>query len=123
MEPLAGVPAERLPGGPGHLVFYRDAAMVRHMGEAGYVPMADGDGPFAVIARVRKDVEFEVSGLNEVHVTDDPPCPVGPPRPYRAWVCTPLVFEITAVTPGDPSRQPFASWVLDEVKRACRGTR
>jgi hypothetical protein len=120
-EPLADVPAERLPGGPGHLLFYRDAAMARHMDEAAYVPMGDGDGPFAVITRVRRAVEFEVSGLDEVRAADHDPRGPRPPDPYRAWFCTPEVVEVTAVTPGDPESHPFSSWVLGEVKRACSG--
>ena len=118
-EPLAGVPAGRLPTEAGHLLFYRDAAMARHMNEAAYVPMADGDGPFAVIARIRRDVEFEVSGLNELRAANHTPGGVRPPGPYQAWLCTPEVIEVTAVTPDDPASQAFSSWVLAEVKRAC----
>ena len=47
LEPVAGVHAERLPTEAGHLMFYRDGAMARHREEEAYVPMADGDGPFA----------------------------------------------------------------------------
>jgi hypothetical protein len=118
-EPLAGVPAERLPNGPRHLLFYRDADMARHMDEAAYVPVADGDGPFAVITRIRRAVEFEVAGLDELHAADHDPGGVPPPDPYQAWLCTPEVVEVTAVTPGDPASHPFSSWVLAEVKRAC----
>ena len=118
-EALAGVPAGRLPTGAGHLLFYRDAAMARRMDEAAYVPMADGDGPFAVITRVRQGVEFEVSGLDELRAADHTPGGVRPPDPYQAWFCTPEVIEVTAVTPDDPASQAFSSWVLAEVKRAC----
>lgn len=118
-EPVARVPSERLPIERGHLLFYRDEAMARHMVEAAYVPMADGDGPFAVITRVRRGVEFEVAGLNELHSADDTPGGVRPPAPYQAWLCTPELIEVTAVTPGDPESHAFSSWVLREVKRAC----
>jgi hypothetical protein len=120
-EPLAGVPVERLPAGPGHLLSYRDAAMARHMNEAAYVPMADGDGPFAVATRVRRGVDFEVSGLDELRAADHDPGGIRPPGPYQVWLCTPEVIEVTAVTPGDPETHPFSSWVLGEVKRACGG--
>ena len=93
--------------------------MARHMDEAAYVPMADGDGPFAVITRVRRDVEFEVSELDELRSADHDPAGVRPPDPYQAWLCTPEVVEVTAVTPDDPDSQPFSSWVLAEIKRAC----
>jgi hypothetical protein len=119
-EPLTGVRAERLPSRDGHLIFYRDAAMVRHMAEEAYVPMTDGDGPFAVITRVREDVEFEVSGLDELHAADHQPQGPRPPDPYQAWFCSPQVIEVTAVTPGDIAAHPFSAWVLAEVKRACR---
>jgi hypothetical protein len=66
LEPVAEVPAERLPNGEGHLIFYRNAAMARHMDQAAYEPMADGDGPFAVITRLRRCVEFEATGLDEL---------------------------------------------------------
>jgi hypothetical protein len=118
-KPLAGVPVERLPAGPGHLLFYQDAAMARHMNEAAYAPMADGDGAFAVATRVRRDVEFMVSGLDEWRAADRDPDGVRPPKPYLAWLCTPEVIEVTAVTPGDPESHPFSTWVLGEVKRAC----
>jgi hypothetical protein len=62
-------------------------------------------------------MEFGVSELGELRVADEPPRMVLPPEPYHAWLCTPLVFEITAVTPGDPARDPFSSWVLGAVKR------
>jgi hypothetical protein len=118
-KPLAGIPAERLPGEAGHLIFYRDEAMARHGEEEAYVPMADGEGPFAVIARQREDVEFKISGLNERRAADHQRSVVQPPDPYQAWLCARLVVEITAVTPGDPQAHPFSSWVLAEVKRAC----
>jgi hypothetical protein len=119
-ERIVGFPAERLPAAA-HLSFYRDAAMAGHLDEAGYVPMPDGDGPFGVIASLRRDVEFEMSGLNELSVVDELPRCALPPDSYQAWLCTPLVFEITAVTPGDPARDQFSSWVLSMVKRACSG--
>jgi hypothetical protein len=120
-KPVAGFPREQLPDGHAFVVFYRDTAMVRHMEEAAYAPMSDGDGPFAVATRFRRDAEFEISGLDEKHAADHTPGGVRPPRPYPAWLCSPTVVEVTAVTPGDPDSLPFASWVLNEVRRACRG--
>jgi hypothetical protein len=120
-EPVAGFPREQLPDGEAFVIFYRDAAMVRHMEKAAYVPMPDGDGPFAVITRFRRDVEFAISGLDEKHAANHTPGGVQPPDPYPAWLCTPTLIEVTAVTPGDPDDVPFASWVLDMVKHACRG--
>jgi hypothetical protein len=90
------------------------------MDEAAYAPMADGDGPFAVITRARRDVEFEASGLDELRAADHTPGGVRPPDPYLAWLCTPELVEVTVVTPDDPDSQGFSSWVLAEVKRACR---
>jgi hypothetical protein len=118
-ELVARVPSERLPTECGHLMFYRDAVMARHMDEAAYVPMADGDGPFAVITRVRRGVEFKVSGLDELRAADHR---VRPPNPYPAWLCTPELVEVTAVTPGDPATHTFSSWVLAEIRRACCGS-
>lgn len=119
--PASGLPPERLPTGAGFLLFHRDAAMARHMHEAAYTPMPDGDGPFAVITREPRDVVFEVAELNELRAADHTPGGGRPPDPYRAWLCTPSVVEVTAVTPGDPDAHPFSSWVLAEVRRACSG--
>jgi hypothetical protein len=119
-EALSEVPAERFPSGPGHLLFYRDAAMAKHMDELAYVPMVDGDGPFAVITRDRRAVEFKLSALDEVNAADHDPAGVRAPEPYQAWLCTQEIIEVTAVTPSDPATHPFSSWVLGEVKRACR---
>ena len=118
-EPIIDFHAERLPIKAGHLLFYRDAAMAQHMEEVAYIPMSDGDGPFAVIARTRRDVEFQLSKLEERQVIDDPPCVVKPPDPYPAWLCTSMVFEITVVSPADPEQQAFSTWVLDAIKQAC----
>lgn len=116
-EPVAGFPAGRLPVGPGWLLFTRDAAMARHMEEAAYTPMADGDGPFAVMTRARRDVEFVASGLRELRAADHPTGGTRRPNPYRAWLATPEVVEVTAVTPDS---QAFSAWVIAEVRRACR---
>jgi hypothetical protein len=119
-EVLASTPNDRFPNGPGHPIFYRDAAIARHMEDHAYVPMADGDGPFAVFVRERVGIEFELSGLNELRAADHNRSAAQPPAPYHAWLCSPLVIEVTAVTPGNPATHPFSSWVLAEVKRACR---
>jgi hypothetical protein len=118
---VAGFPQDQLPDGEAFVIFYRDEAMVRHMEEAAYLPMADGDGPFAVAIRFRWDVEFAIWELDEKHAENHTPGGIRPPDPYLAWLCTPTLIEVTAVTPGHPDELPFASWVLTEVKRACRG--
>jgi len=119
--PATGYTTEQLPAGAGHLLFYRDAAMARHMDDVPYAPMADGDGPFAVLTRDRRDVVFAVGRLDEAWAANHTPGGPLPPDPYAAWLCSPLVWEVTAVTPDDPASQPFSSWVLAEVKRACSG--
>ena len=95
--------------------------MARHMDELAYAPMADGDRPFAVITRDRRDVVFAIAKLNEVWAADHSLDGPHPPEPYEAWLCSPLMIEVTAVTPDDPASQQFSSWVLAEVKQACRG--
>ena len=113
---------DHLPHGDGVLHFVRDMAMARHMKDHAYISMRDGDGPFAIHARTRRGVEFECDRLNELQVTDEPPSQIaGAPDPYPAWICSPLLYEITAVTPGDPDTQPFSRWVLGMVRRACTG--
>lgn len=114
---LSALAEAELLAGVWHLIFYRDAEMARHMEAEAYVPMADGDGPFAVITRERRDVEFAVAELDEVRAADRT---FGVPEPYRAWLCSPLVIEVTTVTPADPERHAFSVWVLEETKKACR---
>jgi hypothetical protein len=104
------------------MLLLRDEDMKRHMTDHAYVPMADGDGPFAILSRVRRHVEFEFQGLIEKRVDDRPTsAAVSSILPYQAWLCTPRVFEITAVLSGDPQTHPFSTWLLEEVKQACRG--
>jgi hypothetical protein len=119
--PAVGFVANRPPNGAGHLLFYRDMAMAEHMDQAAYAPMADGDGPFAVLTRERRNAVFAVAGLAERWAADHTPGGPHPPDPYEAWLCSPLVVEVTAVTPADPASHVFSSWVLAEVKRACSG--
>ena len=102
-----------------HLLFYRDEAMIRHMDDEAYTPMADGDGPFAVIARPRIGIEFRIETLTELRTEVEPDRNV---EPYSAWLCSPSLTEVTVVTPDDPDIHPFSSWTCDMVRRACGGT-
>ncbi len=101
VAPVREILPERLPEGEGHLLFYRDAAMIQHSDEAAFVPMADGDGPCGVMTRFRRDLEFEVAKLDEIHAADRELGGVGPPRPYQAWICTPMLIEVTVSNPDD----------------------
>jgi hypothetical protein len=121
VTPGASLTPQQLPAGAGVLLFLRDEAMNRHMEAHTYVPMADGEGPFAVWARVRREVELACSSVDELQVRDEPPRGGRSPEPYPAWLCSPIVYEITAVTPGDPDEHPFSAWVLGVFKRACSG--
>jgi hypothetical protein len=120
-EPIAGLPPDQIPAGEAFALFYRDPAMLQHMEQAAYTPMPDGDGPFAVITRLRRDIEFAISTLTELHAADHTPGGIRPPDPYPTWLCSPTVLEVTTVTPDDPGSSPFAAWVLQQVKQACRG--
>lgn len=116
--PAAQVARAQLPAEDGDLLFLRDVRMGGHLEEAGYVLMPDGDGPFAVLSRARRGVQLRCQEVEEVRVTDDPPR-VAPPEPYTGWLCSPLVYEITVVTPGAPEEDPFSRWVCDMVRAAC----
>lgn len=118
--PVAKLLGSHLPKDEAFLIVYRDSSMFRHMEEFAYAPMPDGDGPFAIITRYRRNVEFVISELEEKQADDHTPGGSPPPDPYAAWLCTRTILEVTAVTPGDPDELPFASWVLEELKRACR---
>lgn len=110
---------ETLPQQDWWLLFYRDDAMIRHMEEFAYEPMADGDGPFTVIARPRAGVEFRIESLKELRLEAEPDRNIDP---YPAWLCSPSLTEVTVVTPDDPETQPFSRWASDMVRRACGGT-
>jgi hypothetical protein len=118
-EAIADFPVDRLPEETGHLIFFRDAAMVRHMDEEAYAPMDDGDGPFAVVTRIRKSVDFEVAGINELFAEDHRTSIASPPEPYQAWICSPRIIEVTVITPADPLVNGFSSWILRKVRRCC----
>jgi hypothetical protein len=120
-DPVAGLPPDQIPAGEAWVIFYRDPAMLQHMEQVAYTPMPDGDGPFAVITRLRRDVEFAISTLTELHAADHTPGGIRPPDPYPTRLCSPTVVEVTAVTPDHPDSSPFAAWVLEELKQACRG--
>ena len=118
---------EQLPGEQGVLLFVRDEAMSLHMENHAYTPMQDGDGPFAIHSRVRRSIEFSCSALDELQVIDVPASfvkasLVNAPDPYEAWICTPLIYEITVVAPDDPTSHGFSSWVLEIAKQACAGS-
>lgn len=119
-QPISDFKIQALTDEGGHLLFYRNADMIRHMDEEAYLPMSDGDGPFAILSRVRKAVDFAVAGLMEVKATDHQSSGTLPPEPYDAWLCSPTMVEFTAVTPDDPNDHPFSSWVLHILKAACR---
>jgi hypothetical protein len=117
---------EQLPVDQGVLLFLRDEAMNLHMENHAYTPMHDGDGPFAIHSRVRRSIEFACSALDEIQVIDEPvsfvkTSLVNAPDPYEAWICTPLIYEITVVTPDDPTSHGFSSWVMEIAKQACAG--
>jgi hypothetical protein len=120
-EPLAveTFPDEHLPSERGYLLFLRDAAMTRHMDNSAYMPMSDGDGPFAILARIRQGVEFRCEQLAELRVANEPEFPKV--NPYSAWLCSPSLFEITLITPENPELHAFSIWAFETVKQACRG--
>jgi hypothetical protein len=120
-KPVVSLPPDQIPAGDAFVLFYRDPAMLQHMKKAAYTSMPDGDGPFAVITRLRRDVEFAISTLTELHAADHTPGGIRPPDPYPTWLCSPTVLEVSAVTPDHPDSSPFAAWVLGQVRQACRG--
>jgi hypothetical protein len=102
-------------------IVLRDQAMHRHMDEHAYALMPDGDGPFGLLVRKRCTVEFQCESLAELQVTDEKPR-VGKIDPYPAWLCSPVVFEVSVVTPGDPVKHPFCAWACRVVREACKGS-
>lgn len=106
-----------LPEDEASLCIARDEAMMKHWDRHGYKRMRDGDGPFAIIYRVRQNIDFQLLKVTEPR--EDPRGPL-PPEPYAARFASPRIVEFTVVTPDAPEDDRFASWILGVVCRACR---
>jgi len=97
----------------------RDPLMRHHQETVGTLPMSDGDGPVALIYRRRPSLTLRLTGVTEFREPE-----MGgpmPPKPYPAWLCSPNLYEVTLVSPGDPETHPFSAWLLEIVTQACLG--
>jgi hypothetical protein len=111
-----GIAVENLPAEAGEVFAVRDREMEGHFTERSYTPMLDGEGPVAILARVRPGVAFRCERLDEVRADDRRP---GEVEPYSAWLCCPSLYEITVITPAAPSRDSFSARVCEAARAAC----
>jgi hypothetical protein len=112
------IAAEDLPAEAGELFAVRDREMEEHFAERSCTPMPEGEGPVAILARVRPCVVFRCERLDEVRANDRRP---GEVEPYLAWLCCPSLYEVTVVTPAAPGGDPFSGWACEAVRAACLG--
>jgi hypothetical protein len=112
---------DQLPYERADWIILRDHVMDRHMEKHAYSLMPDGDGPLGLLVRKRCAVEFQCEKLTEFQVNDEE-LRVGQIDPYPAWLCSPVVFEVTVITPGDPEKHSFCAWACQTVREACRAT-
>jgi hypothetical protein len=110
-----------LPSETADWILLRDEAMEQHMVEHAYALMPDGDGPVGLLIAKRRFVEFRCDNVVELQVTDEKPR-AGQVDPYPAWLCSPIVFEVSVVTPGDPDENSFCAWACGAVRDACRAS-
>jgi len=98
------------------LYIYFRTELRGHLEENGYVLTPFGDGSMALHVRHRRAIAFHMTGINEVHQNDGP---VPPPEPYIGWMCSPLVYEVTLVTSGNPKDHDESRRMIEALINIC----
>lgn len=101
------------------LFFYCNVSLRQHHEENGYVLDQNGIGPFAILIRKRKGVEFQLNKVEEAH-SDRDMSVAGVPEPYLAWLAARLMFEVTVVTPSHDQRSEFTDHILKTLLKCLR---
>lgn len=101
-----------------HIILYivKNGRMAQLFRERGYELANNREGPLAFHLRRRSNVLFRVDELTEVRRGDDE---FGIMDPYKAWVCSDCLLELTAVTPADPASDEFSKWAVELLIHAC----
>jgi len=121
---------EELPESRAQIYAVRDEAMDKFTDEHAYALMDDGEGPVSFMYSKRGPLIFELTGVSELskgtaelsarNASDfyDRRLSNGirPPEPYEASICSPILFEVTIVTPERPREDSFSMWVLKQVQ-------
>ncbi len=98
------------------LYIYSIPILREHLEENGYVLFNAEEGPAALHVRHRHGIVLHLDGVKEVHRNDGP---ASPPDPYVAWICSPVVYEITIVTSGNPSTHNASKLLVEAVVNIC----
>jgi hypothetical protein len=106
-----------LPPDHGEVYLARDPAMEREWDDTGYILMAGGEGPFAILYRPAGDPPTIQVRLNE---NPYPPSPGFRYDPYPATLVTPGLSLITIVTPDEES--PFSQRLINSLTHALTTT-
>jgi len=101
-------------GGERHSIicFYRDEQMKQHFKHVGISLDSSNEGPFCLHIRKRRKILFELAAVNELTSSEDR---IGVPEPYPAILCSPALLEITLVSPGNPTQDPFSQRIFSLV--------
>lgn len=98
------------------LYIYSVPILRKHLEVNGFILFNAQEGPAAIHIRQRHGIVLHLDGVKEVHRDDGP---VSPPDPYVAWVCSPVVYEITIVTSGNPSTHIASKLLVEAVINIC----
>jgi hypothetical protein len=104
-----------------HIIIYMYVAphLRGYLEEHGYTLSPEGEGPFAMHVRRRYEIVFHMKGINECHDNSEP---IKPPLPYNGWLCSPVVYEITIVTPGEPDQHHASKHLIELIINECIST-
>lgn len=119
-----------LPESGSQIYAVRDEAMDKFADDHAYALMDDGEGPVSFMYSKRGPLIFELNGVKELAKTvaamnaSDPydkrlSRGINPPEPYDASLCSPILFEVTIVTPKCPREDSFSAWILRQCRTAC----
>lgn len=100
------------------MYIYLVAGLREHLEERGYTLATSGDGPFALHVRRRHRIAFHLGAIDELYGNDGP---ANPPHPYSGWLCSSVIYEITIVTPEDPSLHSPSKGLVELVINNCIG--
>lgn len=103
-----------------HLIIYiyLVSGLREHLEEKGYSIATSGEGPFALHVRRRQQIAFRLGAIDELYGNDGPG---SPPEPYPGWLCSSVIFEITIVTPEDPTLHQPSRELVELLINSCIG--
>ncbi len=101
------------------LYFYCKPGLSQFHEDNGYVLNPEGIGPFAIFIGKRKDVEFQLGKVKEIHSDRDLSFAM-PPEPYEAWLAAPELIEVTLVAPSHDGPSDFTDHIWQTLLKCVR---